>query len=84
MLVANMSKITAPFRNFLSHRNSSVTPSTDVTPASLDAQQKYGAAATDDVPEADAILHPGELNFDEATAGGLGRHLGLWSTTFLM
>ncbi|KAJ5667758.1 uncharacterized protein N7477_006328 [Penicillium maclennaniae] len=26
----------------------------------------------------------GELNFDESTRGGLGRHLGIWSTIFLI
>lgn len=26
----------------------------------------------------------GELDFDESTRGGLGRHLGIWSTIFLM
>jgi hypothetical protein len=30
------------------------------------------------------ILEPGELSFDEDTRGGMGRHLGLMSTTFLM
>ncbi len=34
--------------------------------------------------EAEKTLEPGELNFDEDTRGGLGRHLGLVSTTFLM
>jgi solute carrier family 7 (L-type amino acid transporter), member 9/15 len=34
--------------------------------------------------EADKILEPGELSFDEDTRGGMGRHLGLTSTTFLM
>jgi len=34
--------------------------------------------------EAEKILAPGELSFDEDTRGGLGRHLGLTSTTFLM
>ena len=29
-------------------------------------------------------VHPGELSFEEDVAGGLGRHLGLFSTTFLM
>ena len=29
-------------------------------------------------------VHPGELSFEEDVAGGLGRHLGLVSTTFLM
>ncbi|KAH8748838.1 high affinity methionine permease [Hyaloscypha finlandica] len=32
--------------------------------------------------EAEKILEPGELSFDEDTRGGLGRHLGLTSTTF--
>lgn len=30
------------------------------------------------------ILEPGELSFDEDTRGGMGRHLGLMSTTFLI
>jgi hypothetical protein len=30
------------------------------------------------------ILEPGELSFDEDTRGGMGRQLGLMSTTFLM
>lgn len=34
--------------------------------------------------EAEKILEPGKLSFDEDTRGGLGRHLGLTSTTFLM
>jgi hypothetical protein len=34
--------------------------------------------------EAEKILAPGELSFDEDTRGGLGRHLGPTSTTFLM
>lgn len=29
-------------------------------------------------------LQDGDLTFDEATRGGLGRHLGFWSTYFLM
>lgn len=35
-------------------------------------------------PAADKIVEPGELTFEEDTSGGLGRHLGLFSTTFLM
>lgn len=35
-------------------------------------------------PVADAENQPGELTFAEDTAGGMGRHLGLFSTTFLM
>ena len=30
------------------------------------------------------IVQPGDLSLEEDTAGGLGRHLGLFSTTFLM
>lgn len=37
-----------------------------------------------DEPLADAEVQPGELTFEEDTAGGMGRHLGLFSTTFLM
>lgn len=37
-----------------------------------------------DEPEGNALLQPGELSFEQVTAGGLGRHLGLFSTTFLM
>lgn len=84
VLLENMSKITAPFHNIFSHRNTSVTPSEDVIPVSSEEQQKYGGATTDKAAESDEILNPGELSFDEDTAGGLGRHLGLWSTTFLM
>lgn len=36
--------------------------------------------------ELDAVhtIQPGDLSLEEDTAGGLGRHLGLFSTTFLM
>lgn len=32
----------------------------------------------------DATTGVGELNFEESTRGGLGRHLGVFSTIFLM
>lgn len=35
-------------------------------------------------PAADAENQPGELTFAEDTAGGMGRHLGIFSATFLM
>lgn len=35
-------------------------------------------------PDADHLVAPGHLSFEEDTVGGLGRHLGLFSTTFLM
>lgn len=38
----------------------------------------------DGEPLADQLVAPGELTFEEDTAGGLGRHLGLFTTTFLM
>ena len=34
--------------------------------------------------DADHAVQPGELSLEEDTAGGMGRHLGLFSTTFLM
>jgi hypothetical protein len=40
--------------------------------------------ASGDEPEADKLVAPGELSFEEDTSGGLGRHLGLFSTTLLM
>ena len=30
------------------------------------------------------VVQPGDLSLEQYTAGGLGRHLGLFSTTFLM
>ena len=32
----------------------------------------------------DHSVQPGDLTLEQDTAGGLGRHLGLFSTTFLM
>lgn len=32
----------------------------------------------------DELLQPGDMTFEESTSGGMGRHLGLVSTTFLM
>lgn len=43
-----------------------------------------GSATSSDEPLADKIIAPGELTFEEGTSGGLGRHLGLFSTTLLM
>lgn len=43
-----------------------------------------GRSTSNEEPEADAIIAPGELTFEEGTSGGLGRHLGLTSTTLLM
>lgn len=37
-----------------------------------------------DEPEADRVIEPGELTFEEDARGGMGRHLGLFSTTLLM
>lgn len=34
--------------------------------------------------EHSVLGEPDGLSFDEATRGGLGRHLGFWSTYFLM
>jgi len=38
----------------------------------------------DGEPLADQIIEPGGLSFEEDVSGGMGRHLGLFSTTFLM
>ncbi|EIW82051.1 amino acid transporter [Coniophora puteana RWD-64-598 SS2] len=47
---------------------------------SSDGELKKGDPATAD----DADLNPGELTFDEDTAGGMGRHLGVTSCTLLI
>jgi hypothetical protein len=46
--------------------------------------QDDGKWASNGAPEADTAIAPGELSFEEDTKGGLGRHLGLFSTTLLM
>lgn len=43
-----------------------------------------GRSTSNEEPKVDAIIAPGELSFEEGTSGGLGRHLGLFSTTLLM
>lgn len=56
-----------------------------VTGAYSDASEKgqLGQASSIE-PAADQLVAPGELSFEEDTAGGLGRHLGLTTTTLLM
>lgn len=54
--------------------------SNDVHPISFESSADGQEAET----IADTTVQPGELSFEEDTAGGLGRHLGLYSTTFLM
>jgi hypothetical protein len=48
-------------------------------------EPEYAAAVEKHAAEPD-VPAPGvgELNFDEYTQGGLGRHLGVFSTIFLM
>lgn len=62
-------------------------PSTSTGDAERDSQSssKSGRRDEDLVTNGDVpALQPGELSFDEDTRGGMGRHLGLFSTTFLM
>ncbi|RFU27127.1 hypothetical protein B7463_g9211, partial [Scytalidium lignicola] len=42
------------------------------------------ASSGDIEPDADRVVGPGELSFEEDVKGGMGRHLGLVSTTFLI
>jgi hypothetical protein len=37
-----------------------------------------------DIPAIDKTFQAGELTLEEATSGGIGRHLGLTSSTLLM
>ena len=51
-----------------------------------DSSGDNGIVRDDSQLAADAhrAVQPGELTLEEDAAGGLGRHLGLFSTTFLM
>ncbi|THH13001.1 hypothetical protein EW146_g7170 [Bondarzewia mesenterica] len=52
------------------------------------AKEEYAAAdakgSQDEVDNSVQELNPGELTFDEDTAGGMGRHLGVFSCTLLI
>lgn len=45
---------------------------------------EYNKSGEPVVAEDSTVRDDGLLSFDEATKGGLGRHLGFWSTYFLM
>lgn len=49
-----------------------------------DADLSAASTSSAEKPTADELVAPGELTFEEDTAGGMGRHLGLVSTTLLM
>lgn len=51
------------------------------TPGDDGVIPKHGQLAPAD---AHRTVQPGELTLEEDAAGGMGRHLGLFSTTFLM
>ena len=55
----------------------------DNSPSEKDGVVTTEERAPDNVVT-DHILQPGELSIEDDVAGGLGRHLGLYSTTFLM
>ncbi len=47
-------------------------------------EKTAGINTEDEVFDEQARLQAGELSLQEASEGGMGRHLGLFSTTFLM
>lgn len=60
---------------------------------SSDEKSPVEGSSSDDATSADVqglevdarrTPQPGDLTLEQDTAGGLGRHLGLFSTTFLM
>ncbi|MCJ1370174.1 hypothetical protein MMC20_001386 [Loxospora ochrophaea] len=55
----------------------------DNSPSEKDGVVTTEERAPDNVVT-DHILQPGELSIEDDVAGGLGRHLGLYSTTFLI
>lgn len=72
----------------LKGRTNSVAPLDLGSPAADQPANTKGvlreSVREDGEPKADQDVNPGELTFEEDTRGGLGRHLGLFSTTFLM
>ena len=59
---------------------------TEENPPIDDSSGDNGILLDDGLLAADAhrAVQPGELTLEEDAAGGMGRHLGLFSTTFLM
>ena len=51
------------------------------SPVNKSSETPLGEEALHGGPQ---VQDAGELNFEEYTRGGLGRHLGVFSTTFLM
>ena len=62
--------------------NTSPESQNGISPANSSLEAKERGAV--DAPDADRVVVPGEMSFEEVTAGGMGRHLGLFSTTLLM
>lgn len=59
-------------------------PSRDTDALSFERPESEQDDKQDPVVTNDLIIQNDEKSFDEATRGGLGRHLGFWSTYFLM
>ncbi|KAI9820101.1 MAG: hypothetical protein M1832_003808 [Thelocarpon impressellum] len=53
-------------------------------PKSSDGSGNGSSDKFPDEQDAEGTLHPGRLTLEEDASGGLGRHLGLFSTTFLI
>lgn len=56
----------------------------DPSPRLLSDGNKLQSQSDTDVANGDSTAKAGELDFEQYTRGGLGRHLGVFSTTFLM
>lgn len=80
-----LSSVTSRFNSHETRPSSgSSAPTNSVNEKGVTVREGNVAVAAGEDPEADRMLQPGGLSFDDDTQGGMGRHLGLFSTTFLM
>ncbi|KAL6306436.1 amino acid transporter [Sparassis latifolia] len=57
---------------------------TEKVPSKSEENEGLDIKETEAIPDHDPDLNPGELTFEEDTAGGMGRHLGVFSCTLLI
>lgn len=60
------------------------TKEVEPSPRLLSDGNNKQAPSDTDVGNGDSTAKAGQLDFEQYTRGGLGRHLGVFSTTFLM
>jgi len=64
--------------------NTSEPPSPPAAGTEKTGNYENNAVTAEEAVFNQPLLQAGELSLEEASEGGMGRHLGLFSTTFLM